>query len=111
MTESTGMRRASFPWRRPHQTLRFMQGYRVQPNPVMNYYYEFLIKSKIETREITAYILWQIVEMRIACVDCKLCDSFVAVSRSVWQSGADPTVTFASCCRLLLNLQLIHAYI
>jgi len=74
-------------------------------------YYEFLIKSKIEAQEITAYILWQILEMRVAYADCKLCESFVAVLCSVWQSKVNQIVTFGLCCRLLLNLQLIHAYI
>lgn len=74
-------------------------------------YYEFLINSKIERQEITAYILWQILKMRIACVACKLCDSFVVVLCSVWQSEANQTATFGLCCRLLLNLKLIRAYI
>lgn len=74
-------------------------------------YYEFLIGSKIETQEITAYSLWQILGKRVACVGCELCESFVAVLCGVSQCRASPTVTFGLCCGPLLNLPLIHAYV
>lgn len=46
-------------------------------------YHEFVIKSKIETGEITAYILWQILEVRVAHIDSKFSVTHLSQFRTV----------------------------